>query len=222
MKEEVGREIASRIKGGEIIGVGTGSTVDAAITQIGERIKREKLSLAIVPTSYETAKRCESLGITVLHPSFGGKIAWGFDGADAVDEKLRAIKGKGGALLKEKILAVRCEKFVIIVDESKVGENIAEKSEVPIEVIPEAASYVTRRLNSLKPISIHIREGSGKFGAVITEGGNMILDVKFKEIGDELETEIKSITGVVESGLFLSQAHELLIASPSGIKKISR
>lgn len=221
MKEIVATEIAKRVKNGEVIGVGTGSTVEIAIAKIGQRVKQENLRLQVVPTSYETAWQCQELGLSVLYSGYRGELAWGFDGADAVDTKrFWLIKGKGGALLQEKILAAKCKHFVVIVDESKVCDNIAKKCAIPVEIIPSAVSLVQTGLQKLGALKQNIRTASGKFGSIITEAGNLIIDVEFDEITPTLESQIKSIVGVVENGLFLNYASEILIAGKSEVKSL--
>lgn len=222
MKEIVGKEIASRVKSGDVIGVGTGTTVDAALSAIGERVRKEKLNISVVPTSYQSAWRCEEIGLTVLYPGFKGELSWGFDGADAVDRKLRVIKGKGGAMLKEKILAAKCRHYVIIADTSKVTDDICGKCRIPVETIPEALSVTWKGLERLGASELVIRQGVAKHGPVITEAGNLILDVKFSKLTDTLEKDINGIVGVVENGLFLSWAHEILVADERGIEKLAR
>ena len=138
MKEKVAQEIARRVKDGDVIGVGTGTTVDAALTEIGKRVQQEGLRLTVVPTSLQSAWRCQELGLTVLYQAFNGHLSWGFDGADQVTKERWAIKGKGGAMLQEKILAKRCKKFIIIVDDTKVVSQLGAGCPVPVEVIPEA------------------------------------------------------------------------------------
>ncbi len=219
-KERVGKEIAKRIKHGDVIGVGTGSTVEAALQAIGARCSAEGLQIAVLPTSLETAWLCEELGLTVLDASYRGELAWGFDGADAVDERLRAIKGKGGALLREKIIAARCSSYTLIVDDSKFTDNIAALSAVPVEIIPEARSVVERRLLALGATEVALRQAVKKHGPVITEAGNLILDTAFPAIGDGLEQSIKTIVGVVESGIFTDFADEILIAEDGSIRRI--
>lgn len=218
MKEKVAAELAKRVKDGETIGVGTGSTVDAALTKIGERVASEGLDLKVVPTSLQSAWRCHEIGLSVLYPGFNDEIAWGFDGADAVDQNLWLIKGKGGALLQEKILAARCGKFVVLVDDSKLTANLAEACAIPVEVIPEALNVAKRGLQALGARELSIRTGSGKHGPVITEAGNIILDVAFNTVSAELEGQIKSIVGVVESGLFIGYADEVIVAGKDGLK----
>ena len=222
MKELVAREIASRVKDGEVLGVGTGTTVDLALGFIGERVKKENLTLHVVPTSYQSAWKCQEIGLHVLYPGFRGELAWGFDGADEVNDKLWLIKGKGGALLQEKILAARCKKFIVIVDESKIVKKLGEKCAVPVEVIPEASKLVEDGLKKLGALEITLRQGTGKHGPIITERGNIILDARFGEIHENSERDIKSICGVVDNGLFIGYAHEVLVAGSAGVRKMTK
>jgi ribose 5-phosphate isomerase A len=217
MKEIVAKEIAKRVKDGDVIGVGTGTTVDAALTEIGKRVKAENLRITVVPTSYQSAWRCQELGFIVMYPGYRGHLSWGFDGADQVNKARWAIKGKGGAMLQEKILAKRCKKFVLIVDESKVVEHLGVGCGIPVEVVPEAIALAEEGLKSLGAREIVIRVGTGKHGPVITERGNIILDATFGDVPERLETDIKSIIGVVDSGLFINYASEVLVANANGV-----
>lgn len=218
MKEVVAQEIARRVRDGETIGVGTGSTVDVALEHIAKRIAAEKLSIQVVPTSLESAWRCQEIGLKVLYPGYCGELAWGFDGADAVDKNLWLIKGKGGALLQEKILAARCKKFVVIVDESKIVSDLAAACAVPLEIVPQALAVVQRSLKSMGHSNFKLREGSGKHGPVITEQGNLLIDVQMAKIGPSSEKDLKSIVGVVDSGLFIGYASEVLVGAAGGLR----
>ena len=217
MKEKVAQEIARRVKDGDVIGVGTGTTVDAALTEIGKRVKQEGLRLSVVPTSLQSAWRCQELGLTVLYQAFNGHLSWGFDGADQVTKDRWAIKGKGGAMLQEKILAKRCKKFILIVDDTKVVSQLGAGCPVPVEVIPEARILAEEGLRALGATAVEMRSGSGKHGPVITEGGNIIIDASFPAIRESLERDIKGIVGVVDSGLFIGYASEVIVASASGV-----
>jgi ribose 5-phosphate isomerase A len=217
MKEIVAKEIAKRVKDGDVIGVGTGTTVDAALTEIGKRVKAENLRITVVPTSYQSAWRCQELGFIVMYPGYRGHLSWGFDGADQVNKERWAIKGKGGAMLQEKILAKRCKKFVLIVDETKVVAQLGVGCAIPVEVVPEAILLAEEGLQALGARNVVIRVGTGKHGPVITERGNIILDATFGDVTEKLESEIKSIIGVVDSGLFIDYATEVLVASASGV-----
>jgi ribose 5-phosphate isomerase A len=217
MKEIVATEIAKRVKDGDVIGVGTGTTVDAALTEIGKRVRAENLRITVVPTSYQSAWRCQELGFIVMYPGYRGYLSWGFDGADQVTKSRWAIKGKGGAMLQEKILAKRCKKFVLIVDETKVVEQLGVGCAIPVEVVPEAIVLAEEGLRHLGAQEVIIRVGTGKHGPVITERGNIIVDAAFATVTERLEADIKSVLGVVDSGLFINYATEVLVANASGV-----
>jgi ribose 5-phosphate isomerase A len=220
MKEIVGQEIAKRVKNGDVLGVGTGTTVDAALTAIGKRVAEEGLLVTVVPTSYQSAWRCQELGFTVMYGGYRGHLSWGFDGADQVTKDRWAIKGKGGALLQEKILAKRCKKFIIIVDESKVVAQLGVGCPIPVEIVPEASVLAEESLRALGATELTIRTGSGKHGPVITERGNIIIDAIFPKVEAGLEREIKSLVGVVESGLFIGYASEVIVAGSQGLTSL--
>lgn len=221
MKELVAQEIAKRVKSGDVIGVGTGTTVDAALEAIGKRVKLEGLILSVVPTSLQSAWRCQELGLTVLNTGYNGYLSWGFDGADQVTKECWAIKGKGAALLQEKILAKKCRKFIVIVDQSKLVENLGVGCPIPVEVIPEGLILAKAGLSELGGKDLTVRTGSGKHGPVITERGNIIIDATFDKITANLEAQIKSVTGVVESGLFVGYISEVLVGDDRGVRTIT-
>lgn len=222
MKEKVAEAIAQQVKDGDVLGIGTGSTVDLAIAAIGKRIAAEKLTVSALTTSIESVWACEQHGIRVLNSLHSGELDWGFDGADEVDPQLRLIKGKGGALFQEKIVASLCRRFIAIVDSSKLVERLGEKMPVPVEFVPRARVLVERSLKKLGAREISLRQATGKHGAVITEQGNLIFDVRFEQIGQSLESDIKNITGVLESGIFSACADEVLIADAAGIRSLKR
>lgn len=221
MKELVAQEIAKRVKSGDVIGVGTGTTVDAALEAIGKRVKLEGLIVSVVPTSLQSAWRCQELGLTVLNTGYNGYLSWGFDGADQVTKERWAIKGKGAALLQEKILAKKCKKFIVIVDQSKLVENLGVGCPIPVEVIPEGLILAKAGLSELGAKDLTVRTGSGKHGPVITERGNVIIDATFNKITANLEAQIKSVTGVVESGLFVGYISEVLVGDDRGVRTIT-
>jgi len=219
MKELVAREIAKRFQNGQRIGVGTGSTVDLALSEVARRMKGDSLVVQVLPTSFESAVACERLGLTVLHSTFAGDLDWGFDGADAVDDAFRLIKGHGGALLSEKFMACKCRHYVTIVDQSKVVNNIAARCAVPVEVFPEMVRVVEKGLCALGATAVTLRPATGKHGPIITEKGHLLLDATFKVIDDSMESRLKALPGVVESGLFTGYTHELLIGTEKGVER---
>ena len=199
--------IASKVENGQVIGVGSGSTSYLALTRIAERIRMEHLSILAIPTSLEIRMTCAQLGIPVTS-LFSHKPDWTFDGADEVDSHFNLIKGRGGAMFKEKLLI--SPQTYILVDPSKKVERLGAKFPIPIEIFPEALTYVEDRLQRLNPGEIKLRMGQGKDGPIITENGNMILDVWMDYIPKNTESTLKSITGVLESGLFMNYKVEVL------------
>lgn len=208
-KQLIANRIAAEVKTGEVIGVGSGSTVFLALQRIAERIREEGLQVWAIPTSYEIKITCARLGIP-LTSLWEHTPAWSFDGADEIDPDLNLIKGRGGAMFKEKLLIRTSPKAFIIADSSKKVPKLGTHFPVPVEVFPDALLYVEKALRRLYPTEIKLRMAEGKDGPVITENGNMILDVRFPEIPLYLETALKTITGVIESGLFLNYPIEII------------
>ena len=210
-KLKVAQQIAAKVKDGDIIGAGSGSTVYLALFAIAERVKSEKLHIRVIPSSLEIAMTCGNLGIQVSS-LIENKPDWAFDGADEVDPDRSLIKGRGGALFKEKLLIRSSFKNYILVDQSKLVEKLGSKFPVPIEVFPGALTYVEAALNDYGVTDLTLRAAKGKDGPILTENGNFILDARFDYIPKEMEQQIKSITGVIESGLFIGYDVEILIA----------
>jgi ribose 5-phosphate isomerase A len=223
-KKNAALRAVDHVKDGVIVGLGSGSTAAYAIEELGKRIKRKKLHISGVPTSYQAfilAVKC-GVPITTLeeHPTLDLTI----DGADQIDTKLNLIKGMGGALAREKIVAVASKKLVIVADESKKVDVLGENNQpVPIEVLPFATPVVMRKIREMggKPI---LREGKGKVGAVITDNGNAIIDAAFRLIPKpaELESKLKGVPGVVETGLFVGMANLVYLGKRSGVESIAR
>jgi len=210
-KERVAQKIAAKIKDNEVIGVGSGSTVYLTLFAISERIKKENLHIQVIPTSLEISMTCIQLGIpqtTLLDK----RPDWTFDGADEVDSEHNLIKGRGGAMFKEKLLIRNSAKTYIIIDESKRVTRLGSKFPVPVEIFPMSLSYVDNEIRALGATDVNLRFAKGKDGPVISENGNFILDVYFDSIDNTMEKEIKSITGVIESGLFIGYNVEILVS----------
>lgn len=201
-KQKVADKIASMVKDGDIIGVGSGSTAYLALLKIADRIRTEQLHIHAIPTSQEIKMACAKLGIP-LTSLLEHKPNWTFDGADEIDPNHNMIKGRGGAMFKEKLLISSSPQTFIIADPSKMVSKLGSRFPVPVEIFPDALIHADQALLSLSPVDIKLRMAQGKDGPIITENGNLILDVWFNNIPDNLENAIKSITGVIESGLFM-------------------
>ncbi|MEL6593866.1 MAG: ribose 5-phosphate isomerase A [Bacteroidota bacterium] len=210
-KQKVADQIAAKAQDGQVIGAGSGSTSFLALQAIGQRIKEEGLNIKMIPTSYEIEVICAQIGIPTAS-LLEAKPDWYYDGADEVDPHGNLIKGRGGAMLREKLVLSASEEAFILVDQSKFVPRLGEKFAVPVEIIPEAIHLVERGLQALGAQTIEMRMAQYKDGPVITENANVILDVRFAEINDEMERDLKSIIGVVESGLFIG--YDVQIVSP--------
>jgi len=210
-KQKVALEIAAKVKDGDILGVGSGSTVYIALMAIAKRIHEEKLHVKAIPTSIEISLFCSKLGIP-LTTLYENRPDWLFDGADEVDPNHSLIKGRGGALFKEKLLISSSPVNYIIVDETKLVAKLGTNFPIPIEVFPPALLYVEEKLKKIGADSLVLRLAKGKDGPIITENGNLLIDARFYNITDDLEFKIKSITGVIDSGLFIKYNVEVLVA----------
>lgn len=208
-KKQVADKISGFVKNNDTVGVGSGSTSLLAIQAIAEKVKTEDLHVKVIPTSQEALWNCTHFGLetTTLAAS---RPDWGFDGADEVDDRLRLIKGRGGALFAEKLVIASSPKTFILVDESKFVERLGENFAVPVEVDPRAIHLVETSLNNYPVENAELRMAKAKDGPLITEAGNLILDVKFSDISDQLEFELSAIPGVIETGLFTRYSVEIL------------
>ncbi|MFX1295042.1 MAG: ribose-5-phosphate isomerase RpiA [Promethearchaeota archaeon] len=207
----------------QVIGIGSGSTVEYFIKGLKERIKFDKLKIVAVPTSYQSELSLIKNQIPLITLNEHPELDLAVDGADEVDPTLNLIKGGGAALTQEKIVDSMAKKFVVIADQSKLVKNLGEKMTVPIEVIPLAFKTVMKKLKKFSSKCI-LRTAIKKMGPVITDNGNFIIDVKITDIKDpkRLELELNGIPGVVENGLFIEMADIVYIGQEMGIKKLTR
>ncbi|MFH0896637.1 MAG: ribose 5-phosphate isomerase A [Candidatus Bathyarchaeota archaeon] len=211
------------VRSGQIVGLGSGSTANYMIEELGRRVRREKLRIMGVSTSIQTAELAAEWGIPLTTLDDHPRLDIAIDGADQVDPCLNLIKGMGGALTREKIVDSAAEMLAIVVDEGKMAPQLGVNQVVPVEVIPFAAAPVMRKLAELGGKS-SIRTARDKGGCFTTDNGNCIIDVDFGSIIDakRLEMEIKMVSGVVESGLFVEMAKIVYVGSNSCVRKIER
>jgi ribose 5-phosphate isomerase A len=223
-KKKAALKAVEHVENGFIVGLGSGSTAAYAIESLGERIKRERLSVLAVPTSYQAFLLAAHYGIPVTTLEEHPVLTVNIDGADQIDPKLNLIKGMGAALAREKIVASASKQNVIIADESKKVKVLGENDHpLPVEVLPFAISAVKRRIEAMggKP---NLREGKSKVGPVITDNGNAIIDASFGVIDKvaELELKLKMIPGVVETGLFVGLVDTAYVGTAIAVEKIER
>lgn len=209
-KEMAARGVLKYIKDDIILGVGSGSTVEIFLKFLTEKITNGELKgIKIISTSFQVTHLLARVNIPVLDPWSVEKIDITIDGADEIDRNFNIIKGGGGALLREKIVAHNSDKYIIIADYTKFTEKLCTRSSIPIEVIPFAARFILKRLSDIG--TAKIRYGSGKVGAVVTDNGNIIIDFipsnpLYIEKPLKLEQLLKNIPGVIETGLFVGYA----------------
>ncbi|MEO0395527.1 MAG: ribose-5-phosphate isomerase RpiA [Cyanobacteria bacterium P01_A01_bin.137] len=213
MKQEVGRAAAAQVKSGSIVGLGTGSTTAFAIQFIGERLAAGEITDVVgIPTSFQASVLAKKHGIPLTTLDEAPRIDIAIDGADEVDPQQNLIKGGGAAHTREKVVDGLAARFVVVVDSSKLVDKLGSTFALPVEVLPMAVAPVTRALEALGGTP-ELRMGVNKDGPVITDQGNMVLDVKMAGIDNpaELEKTINNIPGVLENGLFVGVADEVLI-----------
>jgi ribose 5-phosphate isomerase A len=217
-KEAAARASLRYVKDGQVVGIGTGSTVAYFIRLLGEQVKNG-LQIRGVPTSEHSRVQAESLGIPIATLDECPVIDVTVDGADEVDPELRLIKGGGGALLREKIVASASRQLVIIADESK-RIPVLGKFPLPVEVIRFAQAVVWRKVAALGAQVSRRRAADGN--PYLTDENNYILDCSFGQIPDagKLARQLSDMPGVVEHGLFIGMASVVLLAGGSGIVEL--
>ena len=220
LKEQVGIKAAEFVTDGMIVGLGTGSTAYYFVAELGRRIKEEGLKITAVTTSSVTYEQAEGLGIPLKAIDDVEVVDLTVDGADEVDPALNGIKGGGGALLMEKIVATNSKDCIWIVDESKQVETLGA-FKLPVEVVQYGAENLFRHFEK-KGYSPAYREKDGQ--RFVTDQGNFIIDLDLKVIPDAeaLAEELDRTVGVVDHGLFLGMVSKVIVGTPGGPKIISK
>ena len=223
LKREAGLAAVDFVESSMVLGLGTGSTTRFALEEIGRRIKSGKLKDIVgIPSSIQTEKIAGELGINLTTFDELQVLDLTIDGADEVDPELNLIKGGGGALLREKILAQASRRNIMIVDESKLSPRLGTHWPVPIEVIPFAWKLVEKFLLSLGgQAALRMKDDGNPY---TTDQDNFILDTKFGPISDleGLASNLSKKAGIVEYGLFLGTASEVIVAGENGIRFLRR
>lgn len=218
IKEKIGKAAAALVKSEMVIGLGTGSTAACFIHSLARRYHHEKLTIVTVSSSNASEALALELGLPCICPSTIDSIDITFDGADEIDPLKRMIKGAGGALLKEKIIATASKELVIMVDETKCVGQLG-KTKLPVEVVPFGHHWTAKMLKTFA-LSCEQRMRDGK--PFITDSHNFIYDVQFHypiEKAEQIEQELLRIPGVVETGLFLNLAGRVIIGDNHGTIK---
>jgi ribose 5-phosphate isomerase A len=220
LKRAAAEAAVAMIEDGMVVGIGSGTTAAQAIAVLGERVAAG-LKVTGIPTSEKSAAQAQQLGIPLADFAAHQQIDLAFDGADEVEPgPLNLIKGLGGALLREKIVASASRRLVIMVDGGKLVPRLGSRAPVPVEVVPFGWQVTARRLAELGATVEPRRDAAGSF--VHTDGGNLTLDCRFGPIADAaaLACRLREIVGVIESGLFIGLTSEVIVAEPGGIRRL--
>jgi ribose 5-phosphate isomerase A len=223
LKKQAAERAVDSVKPGMIVGLGVGSTAIWAVRNIAQRLKSDELSDILgIPCSVHIEDEARHLGIPLTTLEEHPVIDLTIDGADEVDPQLELIKGGGGALLREKIVAQASKCQIIVVDESKLSPALGTHWAVPVEVIPFGSGSQALYLRSLgASVKMRFNDDGTPF---MTDQGNIIFDCRFGPITNpaELAVQLKSRTGIVEHGLFIGFASEIIVAGNGGIRHLKR
>ena len=222
-KENAASAALKEVRDGMVLGLGTGSTTALFLERLAARIRDEDLELCGVPTSIQTAHMATRLGIRLVALNEVDVVDLAVDGCDEFDANLDLIKGRGGAMVREKVVDYGAERLVILADGSKRVEHLGERVPVPVEVLPFAWPTVAREIEEMGA-KWDLREGTAKDGPVVTDNGNLILDTGFGLIDDPeaLERRLAIIPGVMGSGLFTGHVDIVYCGAHDGVDVITR
>ena len=223
-KRRVGEEAAEHIKDGMTIGLGTGSTTAFAIAAIGKKIRDEGWQIRGVPTSSAAELEARRHGIPVCtFDDVDQKLDIALDGADEVSPDLDLIKGRGAAHTREKLIASQSRRFIVLVDSSKLVNQLGTGAAVPIEVLPVAVPVILRTLEAMGA-QASLRMGIRKDGPIVTDQGFWIIDAEISPIRDPsaLSRTLLEMPGVLDHGLFIGLATEVIVGTDVGVKQLRR
>lgn len=219
-KQRAGYKAAEFVEDGMRVGLGTGTTAQWLVERLGVRVREEGLRVRCVPTSRQTEEQARALGIPLVTLGEVGELDIAIDGADEIGPDLALIKGGGGALLREKLVASAARRFVVIADIRK-RVAVLGRFPLPVEVVQFGWELTARRVSGVVGVEPALRlDGNGE--PFVTDNGNFILDCRCEEIRDPARTEreLKSLAGVVESGLFVNMADSAVLADEEGVEII--
>ncbi len=220
LKEMAAREAVKYVDDDMVVGLGSGTTATIAIQLLGEKVKGG-LHIIGIPTSKESERVAEEAGIPIGELRAHPPVDLTIDGADEVDPDLNLIKGLGGALVREKIVASHSNLEIIVVDDKKMVERLGQRAPIPVEILRFAHEATINRLEKLGCVcKIRVRNDQ----QFVTDNGNLIVDCRFQSIEDppKLEAAINAIPGVVDNGLFIGMADKVIVASDDGIRILEK
>ena len=202
-KNAIALEMAERVREGDVVGVGSGSTSLVTLHALVELTRERSVRFIAITSSLEMEIACSDLGVATTS-LLATRPDWSFDGADEIDDALDMIKGRGGALLRERLLIAASPERYIVADRSKRVTKLGARAPIPVELVPEALNLVRQELAEVTGLrEMQLRRALGKDGPTITEHGNLILDVRFDDVTLDLDLRLRALTGVVATGLFM-------------------
>ena len=223
-KKQAGEKAAQCVESGMTVGLGTGSTTAFAIAALGRRVREEGLSIRGIPTSSSAELEARKQGVPICtFDDIEGRLDIAVDGADEVNPVLDLIKGRGAAHTREKLVASQADRFIVLVDTSKLVKQLGIKMPVPIEVIPMAAPVVLRTLQAMGAAAA-LRLGLRKDGPIVSDQGFWIIDAQFGPISDPavLSRTLLEMPGVLDHGLFVGLATEVIVGTDTGVEVLVR
>jgi ribose 5-phosphate isomerase A len=224
-KQLVGISAAKHVQSGMLVGLGTGSTAYHFIVEVARRMREENLKVQCVSSSFSTSILAKDLGLPLIALEQIDHVHIYADGADEVDPQKRLIKGRGAAMVREKLLVQMTDVFFAIVDSSKRVAKLGEKFPLPIEVLPFAWRSVKKSLLAMGATESELRAAGGKDGPIVTDQGNLVLDTRFAPSMDlaSLDSALNQLPGVVGHGLFadFTAKTQVLIATSQGVEVVS-
>eukprot|EP00062_Callorhinchus_milii_P012938 gi/632960495/ref/XP_007896227.1/ PREDICTED: ribose-5-phosphate isomerase [Callorhinchus milii] len=212
------------VQNNQVLGIGSGSTIVHAVKRIAERVQKDGLKVVCVPSSFQARQLILQNKLPLSDLDQYPELDLAIDGADEVDNDLNLIKGGGGCLTQEKIVASCAKKFIVIADYRKISKCLGEKWKrgIPIEVIPKAYLPLTRTIAARFGGVAELRMAVSKAGPLVTDNGNFILDWKFEKVSDwkTVHCSIKMLPGVVETGLFIDLAEKVFFGMEDGTVEV--
>ena len=217
----IGEAAARYVENGAKVGLGTGRAAVAFVEALARRVRADGLSITCVATSVATHRLATDLGLRIVGLAEVGDLDIAIDGADEVDPNLDLIKGLGGALVREKIVAASAKQLVIVVGAEKLVERLGERTPLPVEIVPFGQPLCERRFAALGATPKLRTAGTQPF---VSDNGNFILDCGFRGIDDPaaLDRRIRTIPGVVDTGLFVAMAQRVLVQEGDAVRTLTR
>lgn len=211
----------AEIRSGMVVGLGTGRTAARAIRALADRVEQEKLDIKCVPTSHVTETLARALRLPLADFAMLERVDYLFDGADEVDPQMRMVKGAGGAIVRERVVARAADRRIYIIDESKLVDRLGQRTTLPVAVLAFGLASVRAKLRSLGLHGVVRRTLDGHL--FLTDNGSLIIDVTLPECDPaEMAADLNDIAGVVDHGIFLDEAEEIIVETPRGLERMTR